>query len=679
MKVLNFTIIKLLVFFIIGIIICHYSNISPTQSIVVSGVLTCALLIILIASKNKFNQSIWFGGVAYVTAISIGVLTTNLHNQIHFKNHYSKIILNENDQVHVVAFKIKEILKPGKYHNKYVAQIIKINEQEAQGKLLLNIIKDSTKNSIHVDNIYITKTDLKTINTPLNPSEFNYKDYLSKQYIYHQIYLSKQELFEASTKTTTIYGWANHVRNHINKKLQKFNFNPDVMAIVNALILGQRQDISAAVYSDYTNAGAIHILAVSGLHVGIILLILNYLLKPLEYLTYGRFVKPFILICFLWCFAIITGLSASVTRAVTMFSILTIALHLKRPTNTYNTIAISAFVLLLFKPLFLFDVGFQLSYVAVLGILITDPILYKLWQPKYGVLDKLWHTLTITISAQLGILPISLFYFHQFPGLFFITNLVIIPFLGFILGFGILIIILATLNLLPAFVAQLFETIINAMNAFISWISQQTVFIIKDIPFNIWFLIASYLFIISTFRLCLRRNGTNILLVLVSIVSFQMAIIYTKLEKPNHQFIVFHKNRQTLLGNVKNNTLFVASDIDSTEVSENKTIKNFATDHFIKSISIDPLKNIHLLKSTKLLLVDSLGIYNVKSFKPDYILLRQSPKINLSRLIDSIKPKVIIADGSNYKSYLDYWETVCEKRKLPFHQTGKMGAYIINY
>ncbi|AJR02298.1 competence protein [Siansivirga zeaxanthinifaciens CC-SAMT-1] len=678
MKVLNFTIIKLLVFFIIGIIICHYSNMSPTQSIVVSCVLTCALLIILIASKNKFNQSIWFGCVAYVTAISIGVLTTNLHNQIHFKNHYSKIILNENDQV-LVAFKIKEILKPGKYHNKYVAQIIKINKQEAQGKVLLNIVKDSTKNNIDVDNIYITKTDLKTINTPLNPSEFNYKDYLMIQYIYHQIYLSKQELFEASTKTTTIYGWANQLRNHINKKLQKFKFNPDVTAIVNALILGQRQDISAAVYSDYNNAGAIHILAVSGLHVGIILLILNYLLKPLEYLTNGRFVKPFLLICFLWCFAIITGLSASVTRAVTMFSILTIALHLKRPTNTYNTIALSAFVLLLFKPLFLFDVGFQLSYVAVLGILIIDPILYKLWQTKYGVLDKLWHTLTITISAQLGILPISLFYFHQFPGLFFITNLVIIPFLGFILGFGILIIILASLNLLPAFVAQLFETIINVMNAFISWISQQTVFIIKDIPFNIWFLIASYLFITSAFRICLRRSGTNIMLVLVSIVSFQIAIIFTKLEQPNYQFIVFHKNRQTLLANIKNNTLFVASDLDSIKISENKTIKNFATDHFIKNISVDPLKKIHLLKKTKLLLVDSLGIYNVKSFKPDYILLRQSPKINLNRLIDSINPKVIIADGSNYKSYLDYWETVCKKRKLPFHQTGKMGAYIINY
>ncbi|WP_245617603.1 ComEC/Rec2 family competence protein [Siansivirga zeaxanthinifaciens] len=651
---------------------------SPTQSIVVSCVLTCALLIILIASKNKFNQSIWFGCVAYVTAISIGVLTTNLHNQIHFKNHYSKIILNENDQV-LVAFKIKEILKPGKYHNKYVAQIIKINKQEAQGKVLLNIVKDSTKNNIDVDNIYITKTDLKTINTPLNPSEFNYKDYLMIQYIYHQIYLSKQELFEASTKTTTIYGWANQLRNHINKKLQKFKFNPDVTAIVNALILGQRQDISAAVYSDYNNAGAIHILAVSGLHVGIILLILNYLLKPLEYLTNGRFVKPFLLICFLWCFAIITGLSASVTRAVTMFSILTIALHLKRPTNTYNTIALSAFVLLLFKPLFLFDVGFQLSYVAVLGILIIDPILYKLWQTKYGVLDKLWHTLTITISAQLGILPISLFYFHQFPGLFFITNLVIIPFLGFILGFGILIIILASLNLLPAFVAQLFETIINVMNAFISWISQQTVFIIKDIPFNIWFLIASYLFITSAFRICLRRSGTNIMLVLVSIVSFQIAIIFTKLEQPNYQFIVFHKNRQTLLANIKNNTLFVASDLDSIKISENKTIKNFATDHFIKNISVDPLKKIHLLKKTKLLLVDSLGIYNVKSFKPDYILLRQSPKINLNRLIDSINPKVIIADGSNYKSYLDYWETVCKKRKLPFHQTGKMGAYIINY
>ncbi|TYA81458.1 ComEC/Rec2 family competence protein, partial [Seonamhaeicola marinus] len=230
--------------------------------------------------------------------------------------------------------------------------------------------------------------------------------------------------------------------------------------IINALFLGQRQNIDRAIYTNYTNAGAIHILAVSGLHVGIIFLILNFLFKPIERLKKGYLIKTIFLLTTLWGFAVIAGLSASVTRAVTMFSIVAIAVNLKRPTNVYNTLAISIFVILLFKPLFIFDVGFQLSFLAVFAIVAIEPMLNKLWKPKNKLLKIYWQTLTVTISAQFGIIPISLFYFHQFPGLFFISNLVIIPLLGFILGFGILIILLASINVLPQFLADAFGFII---------------------------------------------------------------------------------------------------------------------------------------------------------------------------------------------------------------------------
>jgi competence protein ComEC len=362
-----------------------------------------------------------------------------------------------------------------------------------------------------------------------------------------------------------------------------------------------------------------------------------------------------------------------------MFSIVAIGMHLKRPTNIYNTLAISIFIILLFKPLFLFDVGFQLSYMAVFAIVSIDPYLYKLWQPKYWILRKYWHTLTITISAQLGIVPISLFYFHQFPGLFFLSNLLIIPFLGLILGLGILVIILAVVNGLPVFLASLLGSSIDLMNCIVGWVAQQHAFLFKDIPFSFLYVIVAYLFIISLVRFLLKRNYLRLILLCITILIIQVSVIYTSFNGPDNEFLVFHKSRFSLLGSVHKNKLIIFDDFDSITNANNNIIKDYSVDNFIKDNKKDTLRSIYVIGSKNLLVIDSLGIFNVKSFKPDYVLLRNSPKINLMRLIDSIHPSTIIADGSNYKSYVARWKLTCLKTKITFHATSEKGAFITDY
>ena len=134
-----------------------------------------------------------------------------------------------------------------------------------------------------------------------------------------------------------------------------------------------------------------------------------------------------------------------------------------------------------------------------------------------------------------------------------------------------------------------------------------------------------------------------------------------------------------MIGNIANNKISISSDLDSLQLSQEKTIKNFKIENHIKTIKAQKPELFYLLHNKTVLIIDSLGIYNIKSLKPDYILLRQSPQINLNRLIDSLNPKYIIADGSNYDSYVENWEGICKKRKLPFHHTGKKGALDINY
>ncbi len=679
MKLLNFTIIKLTCFLIIGIIISYLYPVSIHSSLHLTTALLILLFICFLIARKQFIKTIWFGVFTYILMISVGVLTTSFHNQKNFSNHYSKLVSLEKDTAKTVTFRIREVLKPGNYYDKYVIDILNINNVTVSGKSLLNIQKDSTQSVLKVDDIIVSNTAFQNLIHPLNPHQFDYKKYLKKKYIYHQIFAKNNSLLKVSTDTHTLFGIADDIREYINLKLKPYHFKPDELAIINALLLGQRQDISEEVYTSYTNAGAIHILAVSGLHVGIILIILSLVFKPIERLKHGRLIKTILLVLCLWCFALIAGLSASVTRAVTMFSIVAIAINLKRPTNIYNTLAISMFVILLFKPMFLFDVGFQLSYLAVFAIVAIDPILYNLWKPKNWLIDKYWHTLTVTVSAQFGIIPISLFYFHQFPSLFFISNLVIIPLLGIILGLGILVILLAVTNLLPNFIANVYGYIISGMNNFVGWVSKQESFLFKDIAFSLLYVLVSYLAIITLIKFLKKRNVFNLKLLLISVLIIQCAFIYSIYKKSSNQFIVFHKSRYTLLGNNSNNSLLVAHDFDSLTQLKNKIIKDFTIGNQIKTIEKDTLKSVYILNNKKLLVIDSLGVYNIKLFKPDYVLLRQSPKINLNRLIDSIKPKHVIADGSNYKSYIERWEAICKKRKLPFHQTSKKGAYIINY
>lgn len=679
MKLFNFPIIKLTICLILGVLIGYLYPIPFECNAYLLSFLLIILTVSYIIARKQFIKTIWFGIIAFMTMISLGIWTVTIHNQKNYSNHYTHFISAENDSLKTITFRIKEVLKPNNHYNKYIIDVLRTEGFPVSGKSILNIPKDTPKNTLRVDAVFMTKTIFNEVNPPLNPGQFNYKNYLKKQYIYHQLYATRDELLRLQSKQPTLLGIANNIRERINQKLKTYSFKPDELAIINALLLGQRQNINDDVYSNYRDAGAIHILAISGLHIGIILIILTYIFKPLERWRYGLFVKPFLILIILWGFAIIAGLSASVTRAVTMFSIVTIGMHLKRPTNIYNTLVISMFILLLFKPLFLFDVGFQLSYMAVFAIVSIDPYLYKLWRPKYWIVKTYWHTLTITISAQLGILPISLYYFHQFPGLFFISNLLIVPVLGIILGLGILVILLAVLNILPPFLAHAFALVIDLMNDIVGWVAHQQTFLFKNISFSFLYVIVAYLFIFSLVGFLLRRNYKSLVLLYLAIIIAQSTLIYTNLKSPKNQLLIFNKAKYSLLGYVHKNNIIVSNDFDSIAEATNTIISDYTIDNHIKYIQKDTLRSIYILGNKKLLIVDSLGVYNAKTFKPDYVLLRDSPKINLNRLIDSIHPSYIIADGSNYRSFVERWKTTCHKTKTPFHTTSEKGAFVIDY
>lgn len=677
MKLLNFTIIKITLCLIIGLIIGFNFSFPLSYILFALGLCTSALIVGYIYSDRSFRSSYLFTGISFLSFIFIGIFSTLISDETLQDSHYTNSNINF-EKTQNLSFKINKRLKPDAYNSKYIVELRSLNNKKASGQLLLNLQKDSIVTELSIGTTHYTANPLVAVQKPKNPFQFDYSNYLKQRQIHHQVYVEQDELLQVAAGSASLFHYADTFRKTVNEKLEKAGFESEALGIINALLLGQRQDIDQEIYNNYVSAGTIHILAVSGLHVGIIYLILSSVFRPLHRLKHGRhFIKPILIILLLWAFAIVAGLSPSVTRAVTMFSIIAIAQNLKRPTNIYNTITISAFVILLYKPIFLFDIGFQMSYLAVLAIVSIQPLLYKLWQPKYYALDKPWQIFTVTIAAQLGVAPISLFYFHQFPGLFFVSNLVIIPFLGLILGFGVLVIALALLNVLPDILVVSFSFVIDSLNGFIAWVAQFENFLFRDIPFNAYQVITAYLIIITMTQLLKHRKIENVKYALVSFMLFYGVLFYTKFETSGNEFIIFNKNNNSMIAEKKNKTLFISSDKGSLNFNQDKTLKNYAVGNFIKTIEPGSLQSVYNYKDKLILVVDSLSVYNVSRFKPNYILLRNSPKLNLNRLIDSLKPEQIIADASNYKSFVDLWKLTCIDKKIPFHSTYDKGAFII--
>jgi competence protein ComEC len=217
------------------------------------------------------------------------------------------------------------------------------------------------------------------------------------------------------------------------------------------------------------------------------------------------------------------------------------------------------------------------------------------------------------------------------------------------------------------------------MNNFVSWVSHQEGFILRNVSFGILFVIVSYLMIISLFTYFKKPSYSRLILVLISVLMIQGAFIFENYRNQSSEFIVFHKSKSSLIGMKYNETLTVASNLDSLTKSRDNIIQNYKVGHSISSIENIEIGSVYEFNNTKFLIIDSLGVYKVKSFKPDFVLLRNSPKLNLTRMIDSLSPKLIIADGSNFKSYTERWKQTCEKQNIPFHQTSEKGAFICKY
>nr|WP_291102358.1 MULTISPECIES: ComEC/Rec2 family competence protein [unclassified Flavobacterium] len=678
MKVLQFPLARITIGFVMGILLAYYLKPNPQLVIALLLIAVFAFGIAFFLSKRSITNAMYFGLTTYFLAFGIGATTQIIHTDSFQKSNYihSKTIF---EKPHLLSVTIREKLKSSSYNDRYIVLVNKIDDSIYTGRILLNVRKDSLNHSLEIGtHLQINGSLYKNIPAK-NPNQFDYGKYLEGKQIYAQIYTDAANIKTGSIINKDAWYYSSKLRTKIIRNLEKSNFNKAELNVAAALILGQQQDISPDIIRDYQYAGAVHILSVSGLHIGFILLFVTFLLKPFPNTRRGSFIKLIIILFSLSSFGIIAGLAPSVVRSVAMFSFVAIGMYLRRSTYIFHTLLVSILLILLFQPSFLFDVGFQLSYVALFFILWLQPLLYQLWSPKNKIGNYFWEILTVSFAAQIGAFPLSIYYFHQFPGLFFVTNLVIIPFLSIIMALGVLVMVLAAFDYVPFYLAKSLEWSIYILDKIINSIASLEQFIIRDIPFNWYFLASLYLLIIATIIWFQKPSFNKLALVLIAIIIFQITYFETRWTIQNQkELVVFNSKKTTLITerNGENVTLYANDSLLKIGL-KNKPLNSYLMGNFSQLKTKNKLQNLLFFNGKKILILDSLGVYP-KNIHPDILILTQSPKINLNRLFKTTKPKMVVADASNYRTYIDLWKATCVKEKIPFHATGEKGFYRLN-
>lgn len=652
MQVFRFPIPFLFWFLLPGILVGYYSRSNPMWCGLVLIFFIAAIAVLHRLPSRKIKP------IACFASFALGFFVVSIHRH---KNDQHFLHSVDGEKQHV-QLTIRERFKKTKTE-RYKADVETIDGKMVNGSVLLHVDqKLSVGAKLHgYFAIYPHPTNLP-------PGAFDYGKYLSDKGIDGQAYVNSDVLKITGIEKDIFY-FSDRVRNKITESLRHSGCDERELNVIAALLLGQQQDIAKDIINDYRAAGAVHILSVSGLHVGFVVLIISFLLKPLPNTPKWRIIKTISNIVALWIFAILAGLSPSVVRSAAMFSLMCIGLSLRRPVNIYHTLLASAFIILCFDPLLIFDIGFQLSYAALFFIVWLQPLMNRIWEPKNGAIRYLRDIVTVSFAAQLGTMPLTLYYFHQFPGLFFITNLLIIPMLTIIMVIGLTAAVLALFDAAPEMLVFILEVLIRWMNIIIAKIASVESMVFQDVPMSFATMVTLFGLIVFIAESVRKPRFVTIVLSLLMLIGFQVSILQPKFLGYSEQLIISNVRYKTEILHIQPDRLIAYSDIPQ------QRFRSLVTERFLDTILIKPVQNQMYFNGRKIFVTDSASAEPVGT--PDVIILSRSPKINLERIVQNHKPSLIIADASNYPTFVELWKKTCQKEKIPFHHTAEKGSFIL--
>ncbi|HJV18618.1 MAG TPA: ComEC/Rec2 family competence protein [Sediminibacterium sp.] len=521
-----------------------------------------------------------------------------------------------------------------------------------------------------------------------NPGGFNFREFAATQEIFYQVLLHPAEFRITGKRPTGVMEqWILTLQKKILHTLNSYIPGKKETAVAEALLIGYRKNLDKELLQAYSNTGVVHIIAISGLHLGMIYGLLLFLLKPLNAIKGCGWLKPLIVLLIIWVFSILTGASASILRAAVMFSFVIIGAELHRSTFLFNSLAAAACCLLCYKPLLLWDIGFQLSYAAVLGIgLFAKPITGLLFTPN-RLLQHCWQMAAVTIAAQLLTLPLLLYYFHQFPYLFILTNFIAIPLSGLILYLEIFLLIISPFNAVALYAGQYTGFLLSVMNRIISNAALIPFGVSDQIQINLVQVVLLYLLIAMLGVWLMLKQPRALLAAMTSLVAFAGVAVYGKITAMQQQkLIVYAIPKTTALDILEGNThrylgspavykspLLVRNYLNPTRTLYRATRATALTNTIVRA----PF----LFGGSKTILIVRPGLpFPFKPFqhKIDLVIISGNPNIKLDEIHRYTNSKYYVFDSSNDLWKIEKWKKEAENLHLRRHSVPDSGAFEFN-
>ena len=669
-------------------------RLSPLTTIVIALALF-AICLITAFSLKSYRYNWLFGSVMALYLVLTGYALARVHEAEIHKDYYRNF---EADASYYVA----RVYDHPTEREKNIRTVLKLEYQfgdsltsrPVTGKVMAFFPKTDSAFALRYGDLVAIPAPIREVTPPLNPGEFDYRAYLSRKGITGQAYLKDEDWMDLQVNNANpLYAFAYRFRDILLTSLQRSGLSDNEFGVASAILLGYDDNLADEVRKNYVAAGSMHILCVSGMHVGIIYLLASFLLGFLNRKKWQQTLKQVLLLALIWFYALIAGLTPSILRASLMISFVIIGETIRRQGFIINTIAASAFILLCANPYNLFEIGFQLSYAAVVGIVVLHRPLYNCLYFKNKLLDKMWEITVVALAAQAATIPFTLFYFNQFSTYFALSNLLMTPISFVVVISGMILLLVSWIPYINVWVGYLVWGAVYVMNWVVAKIESMPLSIIKGLyinEFEFAMLLAALLLLLMMVAMQKRR----LLFPLLSAMLLMMVSTTYRLYHSDQQkgLMVYSLRSHTAVDFVRGgeHLLLADSALMADEGTIDYSLKGaWAQRHLSmhpQTIGFDEdFDNGSLRKKSNLvsfdgklmaLWDDDYRVSDSLSYRlpVDYLLVRGKQKPDVQAVVNGYDAQLLLIDGSVPRYLAEKWMAQAEAVDLPCYDLGN-GAF----
>ena len=646
--------IRLLMPFALGIWL-SFSCLSLTKTeiktVLIAVVLLGITLFIIHSSVKNYRYRWVFGVILNLHLILIGIIVVHIR---------------DDDLDDDCDFFVARLVECPTEKEKSVKVVLKM--QSDVGSVMAYFEKNERSMSLRYGDVIAFHEPPKPVEPPKNPEQFDYQKYLLRKGVLRQVYLKNDSWEKLNyNRANLLYEFSYRLRDFLLQTMRNLGIDGDEYAVAAAILLGYDDTLPQELRQKYVAAGSMHILCVSGMHVGVVFMVFSYLLGFLNKRKRWQYMlKQSLLLLLIWFYALLAGLAPSILRSTIMLSFVILGDMIKRNGIILNSLAASAFLLLCIDPANLFNVGFLLSYCAVIGIVVLHRPIYNIFYTKIKLLDKIWELTSVTLAAQIATAPFSIYYFHQFPSYFWLSNLFMGPISTVVIIGGMVMLLVFFIPYINIGVAFCVKWMIFAMNFVVSRVESLPFSIVKGLYINSLEFICLLLALILLMMLVEHKKKLMVFGILSILLIFSVSqLTRAVMQREQMSFTVYSMNKNMAIDFVSGREhvlvcdTMVMKDLSAVtfSIENNLNREGVYSNGILLSVDDNGFENAYLKKAKNLLSFGNktIAFYDEKStfgvklpYRPhlDYFVIYGRNKVDVEKLLNCYIVDLLIIDGS---------------------------------